>query len=601
VHTDGSFMLQMLVFLGAALVAVPITRALGIGSVLGYLLGGIVVGPPVLGLVTDVDGLLHFSEFGVVLLLFVIGLELHPRRLWILRQAIFVAGGAQMAITTLVLGAVAALLLDDWRAGMVIGFALSLSSTAFVLQTLAEKKRLTTPAGRSAFGILLFQDLAIVPGLALLPLLAGGMGEGIGLSDWLLPVGAVAAVLAGGRYAMRPLLRIVAGTGIHELFTAATLLLVLGTAMLMEAAGLSAGLGAFLAGVLVADSEFRHQLETDILPFKGLLLGLFFMAVGMNVDLALLLDRPFVILSGAIALLALKAALLLPVARATGLRTPESGSLALMLAQGGEFAFVLFGQPAVTELVTGDVLQVLTLIVILSMALTPLLFVFDGWRRSRADALPEVPEAVPEDVEHEVVIAGFGRFGQVVGRLLSMAGIRFTAIELSALEVDFVRRFGHEVIYGDARRLDVLRNAHVDRARTFVIAVDDAEASIAIARLVREQFPRLNVLARARNRQHVFQLRDLGIAAISRDTLLSAVELGGDVLEAMGMAPEQVAQSRERFLEHDKRTLEDQYATHLDGEAYVQAVRLAAADLRALFEADARGGPGTPPANADPL
>ena len=587
-HTEGSFLLQMLYFLAAALVAVPITRALGIGSVLGYLLAGMAVGPPLLGLVDDVDGLLHFSEFGVVLLLFVIGLELHPRRLWILRHAIFVGGGLQVASAGLVLGAVAAWVLDDWRAGAVVGFALSLSSTAFVLQTLAEKKRLTTPAGRGAFGILLFQDLAIVPGLAVLPFLAGGAAETQEATDWLLPAAAIALVLAGGRYALRPLLRIVAGTGIHELFTAATLLLVLGTALLMQAVGLSMGLGAFLAGVLVADSEFRHQLETDILPFKGLLLGLFFMAVGMNVDVGLLLDRPGPVLAIAVALLAVKALLLLPVARATGLASPESGSLALVLAQGGEFAFVLFGQPATQALVPETALQVLTLAVILSMALTPLLFALDGWRRRRSEEKPPVPEAVADDVDPEVVIAGFGRFGQVVGRLLSMTGIRFTAIELSAMEVDFVRRFGHEVIFGDARRLDVLRNAHVERARTFVVAVDDVEASIAVTALVREQFPRLQILARARNRQHTFQLRDLGVRVVSRDTLLSAVEIGGGVLEALGMEREDVERSRETFLAHDARMLDDQYATHLDGEAYVQAVRAAAADLRSLFEADAR-------------
>ncbi|HSG90460.1 MAG TPA: monovalent cation:proton antiporter-2 (CPA2) family protein [Pseudomonadales bacterium] len=583
-HGDG-LLVQMLYFLAAALVAVPVTRALGIGSVLGYLAAGIAVGPPGFGLVTDVDGLLHFSEIGVVLLLFVIGLELHPRRLWVLRQAIFVRGGAQVGITTLVIGGVAGWLLDDWRAGAVIGFALSLSSTAFVLQTLSEQKRLTSPAGRSAFGVLLFQDLAIVPALALLPLLAGT--EAGGGVQWWVPILAVAAVVAGGHFALRPLLRIVAGTGIHELFTAASLMLVMGSALLMQAVGLSAGLGAFLAGVLVADSEFRHQLETDILPFKGLLLGLFFMAVGMSVDPSLLLDRPLVVVAIAGGLIATKALLLEPIARITGIGSPQSGSVALMLAQGGEFAFVLFGQPAAASLVAPAVIDLLVLAVILSMAATPLLFAVDGWRRRRLEEVPDVPEKVPEDVEHDVVIAGFGRFGQVVGRLLSMAGIPFTAIEPNPVEVDFVRRFGHSVYYGDPRRLDVLLGAHVDRAKLFVIAVEDVEDSLAIARIVRDTWPKLRVIARVRNRRHAFHMHDLGVATVVRDTILSAAALGQEALLAMGLPPDRAGRTHATFLEHDVRRLEEQYALHREGDDLVQSARDAAADLRRLFEEDA--------------
>lgn len=593
---DG-LLIQMLYFLGAALIAVPVTRALGIGSVLGYLVAGIAVGPPGLALVTDVEGLLHFSEIGVVLLLFVIGLELHPRRLWILRQAIFVRGGAQVLLTTLVLGAIASWWLDDWRAGALVGFALSLSSTAFVLQTLAEQNRLGSSTGRSAFGVLLFQDLAIVPALALLPLLAGSAGS-VDLDEpsleWWLPVIAIAAVVAGGHYLLRPLLQVVARTGIHELFTAAALLLVMGTALLMESVGLSAGLGAFLAGVLVADSEFRHQLETDIMPFKGLLLGLFFMAVGMSVDPEVLLARPLLVLAIAGGLIAIKALLLAPIARLTGVGAPDSGSVALMLAQGGEFAFVLFGQPAAATLLGREVMDVLILAVILSMAATPLLFALDRWRRHRLQPTPGVPTEVPADVEHDVVIVGFGRFGQVLGRLLSMAGVPFTAIEHNPMEVDFVRGYGHAVYFGDPRRLDVLKAAQVDRARLLVIAVDGVEDALAIAALARESFPDVRIIARVRNRQHAFRMMDLGVKVLVRDTLLSAASLGSSVLQGLGMDAEQAERSRELFLAHDERTLEEQYALHREGDDPVASARSAAADLRRLFEADSLVGRDAP-------
>ena len=578
-------LVEMLLYLGAALVMVPLARWLGIGSVLGYLLAGLVVGPPLLGLADDAERVLHIAEFGVVMLLFVIGLELQPRRLWVLRKAIFVQGGAQVLATTLVIGGLAALFVDSFVAGLVIGFALSLSSTAFVLQTLAERKQLTSTPGRAAFGILLFQDLAIIPALAVLPLLAGeALGSGLA---WWQPVLAVAAVLVGGHYGLRPLLRVIAGTGIHELFTAATLLLVLGTALLMVEVGLSPGLGAFLAGVLVADSEFRHQLETDIEPFKGLLLGLFFMAVGMSVDVQLLVAEPLVILGVALALLLAKVVVLVVLGRLTGASGTDALSTALFLAQGGEFAFVLFGRPAAVELLGQQTIDVLILAVILSMAATPVLFALDAWLRRRSETVPDVPTEVPDDVEHEVVIAGFGRFGQVVGRLLSMTGYHFTAIEDDPADVEFVRRFGHDVYFGDPRRIDVLRDAHVDRAKLFVIAMDDVAKSIEVAEAVREAYPSTPVLARVRNRNHAFHMRDLGIEYVVRDTLLSAIETGGEALRVLGMDEGRVQRSTELFLERDELTLDEQYAMHREGEDLIQSAREAAEELRRLFEADA--------------
>ena len=419
-------LIQILLYLGAALVMVPLARWLGIGSVLGYLLAGLLVGPAILDVAEDAEEVLHIAEFGVVMLLFVIGLELQPQRLWVLRKAIFQQGGAQVVLTTFVVGGAAAWLLDSLVAGAVVGFALSLSSTAFVLQTLAERKQLTTSAGRASFGILLFQDLAIIPALAVLPLLAGEAVDS-GLA-WWQPVVAVALVLVGGRFGLRRVLRVIASTGIHELFTAATLPLVLGTALVMVEVGLSPGLGAFLAGVLVADSEFRHQLETDIEPFKGLLLGLFFMAVGMSVDVDLLLAEPLIILGIAAGLVVAKVGVLVILGRLSGAEPRDALSTALFLAQGGEFAFVLFGRPAAIDLLGAEVIDLLVLGVILSMAATPILFAIDAALRRRGETVPEVPSEVPDDVEHEVVIVGFGRFGQIVGRLLSMAGYRFTAI-----------------------------------------------------------------------------------------------------------------------------------------------------------------------------
>lgn len=584
-------LVEIILYLGAALIMVPVARWLGIGSVLGYLLAGLIVGPPLLGLADDTERVLHIAEFGVVMLLFVIGLELQPRRLWVLRKAILVQGGAQVLLTTLVVGGAAAFLLDSLVAGVVVGFALSLSSTAFVLQTLAERKQLTTTPGRAAFGILLFQDLAIIPALAVLPLLAGE-AIGAGLS-WWQPVLAVAAVLVGGHYGLRPLLRVIASTGIHELFTAATLLLVLGTALLMVEVGLSPGLGAFLAGVLVADSEFRHQLETDIEPFKGLLLGLFFMAVGMSVDMQLLTSAPLLLLGIALGLLLAKVAVLWVLGRATGASGRDALSAALFLAQGGEFAFVLFGRPAAQELLGSAVIDILVLAVILSMAATPLLFALDAWLRRRGETVPDVPTEVPDDVEHQVVIAGFGRFGQIVGRLMSMTGYHFTAIDDDPSDVEFVRRFGHSVYYGDPRRVDVLRDAHVDRARLFVIAVDDVQKSIEIAEAMREAFPATPILARVRNRNHAFHMRDLGVKYVVRDTLLSAVETGGEALRVLGMDDGRVRRSTALFLEHDVRTLEEQYALHHEGEDLVQNAREAAAELRRLFEADAGAGVST--------
>jgi glutathione-regulated potassium-efflux system ancillary protein KefC/glutathione-regulated potassium-efflux system protein KefB len=575
------------VLLGAATLAVPLFRRLGLGAVLGYLGAGVLIGPSVLGLVSDVETILHFSEIGVVFLLFIIGLELQPSRLWVLRRSVFGVGATQVLATGLVLSLFARWAGLAWGPAIVCGYVLSLSSTAFVLQLLAENRTLTSGYGRAAFGVLLFQDLAVIPLLAFIPLLAPA-GEAVTggemARDALLAVAVLATMVAGGRYLLRPVLRFIAATGVHEIFTAAALALVLGAGILMQSVGLSMALGAFIAGVLVADSEYRHQLEADIEPFKGLLLGLFFMAVGMSANLALLVHEPLVVAGLVAGLIAVKVAVLALVARAYGLPRETATPLAFVLAQGGEFAFVLFGVAVGSGVLAGQLGERLVLVVTLSMVITPLLYA--GGRR-----LAGTGEARPfdtvEEGDHDVVIVGFGRFGQIVGRLLASRGIPFTALEPSATQVDFVRRFGNRVYYGDPTRLEVLRAAHVGKAKVLVLALPDVERSVRVARTVADAFPGVKILARARNRQHAHQLMDLGVRYQIRDTLLSSLELAGQLLQTLGLAEADAQHAVEVFRRHDALTLERQYALRHDEEALIQSAKEAAEELRELFESDA--------------
>lgn len=579
------------IYLGAATVAVVLSRKLGFGAVLGYLFAGVLVGPWCLRLITNVDSILHFSEIGVVFLLFIIGLELQPSRLWVLRRTVFGLGSLQVLITGAVLTGVARWFSLDWAPAILIGFGLSLSSTAFVLQMLAERKELTTAHGRAAFGVLLFQDLAVIPLIALVPLLASdgpSMRSALHFEEILKAVLVLVGFVVGGHYLLRPILRMVASAQIHEIFTAAALLVVLGAAVLMESLGLSMGLGAFLAGMLVADSEYRHQLEADIAPFKGLLLGLFFIAVGMSANLGLLVDEPGVIFSITLGLIALKAAILVPLARAFRLKGGTALTLSMVLAQGGEFAFVLFHLAAAEGLLSELLTSRLILAVTLSMAATPLLYILTiRLSKSVSPKRDERPYDEVGDTHHQVIIAGFGRFGQVIGRILAMRKIPFTALEASSDQVDFVRRYGNKVYYGDAGRLDLLRSAQVDKAKVFVLALDDVEASIRIAETVKHHFPDLHLAARARNRQHALQLMEVGADFIIRDTLLSSISLAGDVLEDIGLSRREAEAATAFFLQHDTQTLEKQYAFHHDEGALIQSSRDASEELRELFNADA--------------
>ncbi|MDN5850467.1 MAG: monovalent cation:proton antiporter-2 (CPA2) family protein, partial [Nitrococcus sp.] len=581
---------QIVIFLAAAVLAVPLFRRLGLGVVLGYLMAGVVIGPWGLDIAGNVHAIMHFGEIGVVFLLFVIGLELQPARLRAMRRAIFGPGIAQVLISGVALGALAAAAGFDHKAALVIGFALSLSSTAFVLHLLAERNELKTQYGRRSFGILLFQDLAAVLMIAALPLLATRPLAATQPSALLLYAGWIALVLGtfivGGHYLLRPVLRLVAAAQSREIFTTAALLLVMGSALLMHAIGISMSLGAFMAGVLVADSEYRHQLRTDIDPFRGLLLGLFFIAVGMSINVGLIVAQPLLVVALAVGLTAAKALILYAIAYIKGVHGREARRLALYLAQGGEFAFVVLGQALDLGILPETTVELLTVVVALSMAFTPALTALQ--ERFDRPSAPARPFDAIEETEHTVVIAGFGRFGQVIGRLLASRGIPFTALEVSPAQVDFVRRFGNKIYYGDASRLDLLRTAQVDQAKMFVLAVDDIEASIKIARTMRQHFPNVPLYARARNRQHVHQLMDAGVREIIRETFLSSLHLGGQVLKALGLSASEAANAMTIFREHDERTLARQRALRGDNEALIQSVKEAARELKALFEADAQ-------------
>ena len=579
---------QSALFLAAAVLAVPLFQRLGLGTVLGYLAAGAAIGPTGLGLIQDVEQTFQIAEFGVVLLLFLIGLELEPARIWHMRATIFGSGAAQLALTTLTLGGIGRLLGLSPAAALIAGLGLSLSSTAFVLQLLGEKNELATTHGRAAFGMLLFQDLAALPMLALIPLAAHRHVEGgRPLPERVaLTLAALLLLVVAGRWLLRPLFRVVAGTRSHELSTATALLVVVATALLMRAVGLSAALGAFIAGVLLAHSEYRHELEANIEPFKGLLLGLFFMAVGMSANLRLAIDRPVLVAALVAGLVLIKATIVFGIALVRGRDRPTCVSIAVALSQGGEFAFVIFGLAATQGLLAPDLAQMLVVVVTGSMLTTPLLFLLrDRWldRRSSGGegrAFDRIEE------ERPVIVAGFGRFGQIVSRVLRVRRIPFTALEVSPAQVDFVRRYGNKIYFGDASRVDLLRAAGAAKARAFVLAIDDPEASMRTARAVRENFPDLPIVARARNRDHALALFALGIETVVRETYASSLEAAERTLERLGFSPADAREAVRRFRQHDEELLEQQFGLRGNPEELVASARRAAEQLEVLFEQD---------------
>jgi monovalent cation:proton antiporter-2 (CPA2) family protein len=587
---------QTAVLLAAAVLTVSLFRLLNLSSILGYVAAGLIIGPWGLRLIHEIENISKIADFGVVLLLFIIGLELQPTRLWVMRRIVFGLGAAQVTLCTVLLAVAGYLMGLQPVTAAIVGFGLSLSSTPLVLQVLAERGQLKTQHGRSAFGILLFQDLAVLPVIAILPLITRTVtastastphpGDGPLWPVLVKLLIAMAVVVIGGRVLLRPALRVVARVRVTEVFTAAALLTVIGTALLANFAGLSASLGAFLAGVLLADSEFRHELEADIEPFKGLLLGLFFIVVGMSANLGLLISEPLTLLGVTSGLMLIKLLAVALLGRLTNHKGSSAWRLGFTLPAGGEFAFVLFTLATRQHLLDTETADTLILAVTLSMMLGPLLLIVHDVVETRWLADPAKPFDEIDDGDTPVIIAGFGRFGQIVARILNARKIPFTALDSNQTHVDFVRRFGNKVYYGDASRLDLLRAAGAETAKVFVLAIDDVDASIRTAQLIREQFPKLKIFARARNRQHTFALMDAGVSNIIRETLLSSLELSVFVLQELGDTQTEARNTVRRFRQHDEATLAAQYAVKEDNEKFQATSREAAKQLEGLFDSD---------------
>ena len=576
----GNWLTGSLVYLAAAVLAVPLAKALGLGSIIGYLAAGIVIGPWGLKLVSDPQDMLHFAEFGVVLMLFLVGLELEPRRLWALRRPIFGWGSVQLAGSAALMTAVGVACGVDWRIALVAALGLAMSSTAIGLGVLAERNLMATSSGQGVLSVMLLQDVAAIPILAFVPLLAGGGAahEGGGWWGAAKAAAVIAIIVLGGRLLLRPALRWIARSRTPEIFTAASLLLVVATAALMQSVGLSMALGAFLAGVLLAESEYRRELETDIEPFKGLLLGLFFIAVGMSIDFAVVLAQPLLVAAIVAGFLLVKAAVLWGMGRAMPIPARERPPFLILLAQGGEFGFVVFQSAATAGVIDAPSSSLLVAAVALSMLLTPLLLLASDRirarrhaRQDRAAPYDEIGDRIDDGHAPPVIIAGFGRYGQIVGRLLHASGFSATVLEHDAEQVEAVRRFGWQVYYGDATRLDLLRSAGADAARLFVLAIDDVEQSVAVAKLVREHFPHLGIVARARNVSHYYQLRNLGVEAVERETLDSALMSGRSALERLGLERHQARTLALRFRRHNLELVE-QMRPHTGDEAQLIAI-----------------------------
>jgi glutathione-regulated potassium-efflux system protein KefB len=601
-----TLLVQVTIFLGAAILLVPLGRRFGLATVLGYLLTGVILGPSFFNVAGNTEAVMHFAEYGVVMLLFLIGLELQPSRLWALRRPIFVLGGLQVVVTGLIIMFAVWMLfgrgghLFGWNlksqlsTSFIIGFGFALSSTSFVLQLLSEKHQLASAHGRDAFAILLFQDIAAIPLLAVLPLLghSGLQQETQGIDP--LYIAKVVCVFVGlvlaSRFVVRPLFRLIVSSGANELLTALALFFILGVALLMNQLSISTALGAFLTGVLLADSEYRHEIEASIQPFKGLLLGLFFMSVGMSTDLNLIREEPLLVIGGAIGLMVLKFAILFGVARMTGNRIATSIRLGVALAQGGEFAFVVFNTAVAQRALPAAIAEPLILIVTLSMALTPLgFFILERFLEPRIKAAQPEREfdEIPNN-EHQVIIAGFGRMGQIVGRILRMHHIEFTAVENDARQVDFVRKFGNAVYYGNPNNPEILRAAGIAHAKLFVLALDDVEQSIVTAKHIRHTYPDLKIIARARDRTHHYRLREAGVELIWRETYFASLGMAHAALLGLGFDEAMARESIDVFRKYDEDLLERQVAVYNDESKIIESARAAMVELEGLFDSDVR-------------
>lgn len=572
------------IFLGATLVAVPLFKKLKLGAILGYLIAGVIIGPSALNLVSDPYTILHFAELGVVLLLFVIGLELEPATLWRMRNQILFSGGTQLLVSAAVIGFFSyAVIGVSVNGSIVIGLGLALSSTAFAIQLMNEQRILQTPPGQQGFSVLLMQDVAVIPILLVVAALAPVQTE-VGPA-WYISLGAVIAVLFVGRFLINPFLRIVARYGSSEVMTAAALFIVLVTALAMDKVGLSMGMGAFIAGILLADSTFKHQLETEIEPFKGLLLGLFFIAIGMNLDLQLLINEPVFIISMSILLVMVKATIIFAILRASKQSGKDAMRVALMLSQGGEFAFVVMTLALSNAVLDASIAGQVNLIVGLSMALTsPIVIIYSLFFNTRN--CPAVYDSFSDNSEPKVIIAGFGRFGQITGRILAANGIPFTAMDKDAEHIEFVRQFGNKVYFGDATRLDLLKNSGIEEARVLLVAIDNAEEITELVKLVQHEFPKVKVIARARNRMHAIDLSKLGVSYFIREMFDSALSASKEVLKAYGYTEGQAENMAALFSEHDKKMLDKVVQENLGLPEMIKSTEQGRAELQQLFEED---------------
>lgn len=603
-----SFFSQAFIYLLAAVLAVPLAKRLGLGSALGYILAGVIIGPFVLGLIGEEgQDVMHFAEFGVVLMLFLVGLELEPAVLWRMRVPILGLGGSQVVLSTVAIGSVAYYLGQPWQTALAIGLILALSSTAIVLQTLKERSWMNTGAGRAGFSVLLFQDIAVIPILALLPFLvlpgsglevaeAAEHGVGIALSGWkkgLVVLGLVGGIIVSGRFLMRPVFRWIAASHSLELFMATALTLVVGITLAMEFVGLSPALGTFIAGVVLAESEFRHELESNIEPFKGLLLGLFFISVGASIDFEIVAGQPWVVLALVAALIVSKFLVLLVLGRVFRLNLADNLMFAFLLAQGGEFAFLLFSFATQNLVISSELSNLLIVVVVLTMVLTPLLIIaYDRQVRPRFVDCVSTREEDEDEIDtgpSPVIVAGYGRFGQIVSRLLTADGIETTLLDHDSSQIEMTGRFGFKVFYGDASRVQLLQAAGADEAKLLVIAIDERDKAVQMVTAAKQFFPHLKILARAYDRSHVYQLMDAGADSITRETFGSALIMGEEALKLLGYDDAQAYGLMRTFKRYDQEGLEKLYEVWGDDEAYGLRVREGVGQLEKVLKDDREG------------
>lgn len=573
-----------MIFLGAAVVAVPIFKRLKLGAILGYLAAGMIIGPSIMDWVSEPETILHFAELGVVLLLFVIGLELEPQKLWKMRDQIIFTGGGQLLFSALIIGLLVKFLLGtDWTSAIIIGLAVALSSTAFAIQLMNEQNILRTPPGQKGFSVLLMQDLAVIPIL----LLVQGLSQVQEANSpaWWVSVVAIIAVLVIGRYLLNPFLRLISHHGSSEIMTAAALLIVMATALGMQEAGLSMGMGAFVAGILLANSSFKHQLETEIEPFKGLLLGLFFIAIGMNLDLQLLIADPVFIVIAALVLVIVKTGIIFAILKASKQSNIDSMRIGLMLSQGGEFAFVVMGQAISSQLVETVLANQITLIVGMSMALTsPLVILHSIWFNS--GNCPPVYDTSSDANEPQVIIAGFGRFGQITARILTANRIPFTALDKDAEQIEFVKRFGSKIFYGDATRLDLLKTAGIEDAKLLLVATDREQDAMKIVSQVSQAYPQIKIIVRAHNRASVIQLAKYKNVICVREVFAGALDAAEVLLQSFGFSETKAKEMCIVFAQHDKRLLSRAIEQNMDTPQLIESSKLGREELQSLFDQD---------------